>query len=80
MAIEKQTYEYISDALLQLTGGAAVDIVVTILGYKANVYVGTFLTSNALIDAYIKSEIYSKIMAGSNSAMKNNCDCSQYVK
>ena len=80
MAIEKQTYEYISDALLQLAGGAAVDTVVTILGYKANVYVGAFLTSNALIDAYIKSEIYSKIMAGSNSAMKNNCDCSQYVK
>lgn len=80
MAIKKQTHEYISDALLQLTGGAAVDIVVTILGYKANGCVGTFLTLNALIDAYIKVEIYSKIMAGSNSAMKNNCDCSQYVK
>ena len=80
MAIEKQTFEYISDASLQLVGGAVVDVVVAVLGCKANVYVGTFLTLNAVIDVYIKSEIYSKIMAGSNSAMKNNCDCSQYVK
>jgi RHS repeat-associated protein len=79
-AIGIQKYEYISDALRQLAHGAVVDIVVTILGYKANWRVGTFLTLNALIDAYIKTEIFSKIMAGSNSAMKNNCDCSQYVK
>ena len=26
------------------------------------------------------NEIYSKIMEGTNSAMKNNCDCSQYMK
>lgn len=84
IAVGKQSYEYIADAMRQLVGGAASDMVVTIMGYKANVYVGIILTLNtfidAYIDAYIKSEIYSKIMVGCNSAMKNNCNCSQYVK
>ena len=80
MAVEKQAYEYVADATIQLAGGVSVDAIVTILGAKANLKIGGILFLNTLIDTYIKLQIYSKIMEGTNSAMKNNCDCSQYMK
>ena len=79
-AVEKQAYEYVADATIQLAGGVSVDAIVTILGAKANLKIGGILFLNTLIDTYIKLQIYSKIMEGTNSAMRNNCDCSQYMK
>ena len=79
-AVEIKAIEYISEALKQLVTGVIVDAIVSVVGIKANFIVGGILAANALVDMGLKSTIYSKVMSGSNEAMKHNCDCGQYTK
>lgn len=60
--------------------GAIVDGIVTVVGMKANFYVGGFLAVNTLVEVGMKAKIHSSIMSGITEAKKHNCDCGQYKK